>query len=314
MRDADQFPDADAEAAPEASADADTDADPDPDPDADAAGDRTIDLPARYYRHVPDPDAPNDETGLRHEERPLPLPARRTALVLVDCWNDHSNDGVLDRTRDVMDEHLVPTVAAVREAGLPVVHCPSPAVAPNYPDRRVDSAAGANDDADAPDWPPAAVRERRGEAAFLAKREDEAAREARHDAWPPWDAIYGPLEPAVDEPVVATGAELREWCRRTGRWCLLYAGFHANVCVEHRDYGVRAMADRGYGIVLLRDCTTGIESHDTLEGMWHTRTAIRNVEVQVGWSATGAALRDALPPAGGADGAWGAGAESGQGL
>jgi nicotinamidase-related amidase len=265
----------------------------------------TIQLPARYYRHFPDSDVPNDETGLRHQRRTLPLPARRTALVLVDCWNDHSNDGVLERTQAVLDEHLVPTVQAAREAGLPVVHCPSPAVAPNYPDRRVDPAAGdeagprggsgsASESGAGPDWPPTDVREREREAAFLAKREDRAAREDRHPEWPPWDAVYGPLEPVGDEPVVATGAELQEWCRRADRWCLLYAGFHTNVCVEHRDYGVRAMADRGYGIVLLRDCTTGIESHDTLEGMWHTRTAVRDVEVQVGWSATGAALRDTL--------------------
>ena len=68
--------------------------------------------------------------------------------------------------------------------------------------------------------------------------------------------------------------------------CLPYAGFAANICILLRDYGTRAMGQRGYNIALLRDCTVGIESHDTLEGMWLTHGAIRSVEILTGYSLT----------------------------
>ena len=59
---------------------------------------------------------------------------------------------------------------------------------------------------------------------------------------------------------------------------LFYVGFATNICVLHRDYGVLAMGARGYLPILLRDCTVGIETRDTLDGHLTTGMAIQDVE------------------------------------
>jgi nicotinamidase-related amidase len=68
---------------------------------------------------------------------------------------------------------------------------------------------------------------------------------------------------------------------------LFYVGFHANMCILDRRYGTKRMHDLGYQVILLRDCTTGKEYHDTLEKMWVTRLAVREVEKRLrGYSCT----------------------------
>ena len=74
---------------------------------------------------------------------------------------------------------------------------------------------------------------------------------------------------------------------------LLYAGFATNICVQHRDYGMRAMRDRGYHLILLRDGTAGIEFGESIEGGWLTRGAIMNIEMKVGASITSEQLQQA---------------------
>ena len=46
------------------------------------------------------------------------------------------------------------------------------------------------------------------------------------------------------------------------------------------------MNQRGYNIILLRDATTGIESHDTVDGLLMTKMTIREIETKWGWSTT----------------------------
>jgi len=40
----------------------------------------------------------------------------------------------------------------------------------------------------------------------------------------------------------------------------------------------RATGLRGYSIVLVRDATTGVECHDTVDALWATRIALHEVE------------------------------------
>ena len=60
---------------------------------------------------------------------------------------------------------------------------------------------------------------------------------------------------------------------------LLYAGFNTNACIINRDYGTIRMRDRGYRIILIRDCTTGMESKDTQATMAQTNGTILNLEM-----------------------------------
>ena len=74
-------------------------------------------------------------------------------------------------------------------------------------------------------------------------------------------------------------------CRDRRILHLLYVGFATNWCVLGKDYGIRAMKDRGYNTILLRDATTGVEFPDTLDTLQATELAVREVEQQHGFTA-----------------------------
>ena len=68
---------------------------------------------------------------------------------------------------------------------------------------------------------------------------------------------------------------------------LFYVGFATNECVLDKAYGIKRMHALGYQTMLLRDRTEAMEYHDTLEEMWVTRIAVREVEqLSRGYSST----------------------------
>lgn len=87
-----------------------------------------------------------------------------------------------------------------------------------------------------------------------------------------------------DDTVVETGAQMHRMLAQRGILHLIFAGFAANWCLMGRDYGIRAMSRYGYHILLLRDCTAGVEFPDTLENSLVTEMVIREVEQQYGFS------------------------------
>jgi nicotinamidase-related amidase len=93
------------------------------------------------------------------------------------------------------------------------------------------------------------------------------------------------LLPHPEDFVIATGDQLHRLCRANGIMHLVYGGFAANMCVPGRDYGTRAFATRGYTIILLRDGTTAIEAHTTLDGFGLTEAAIIETEMIIGYTA-----------------------------
>ena len=107
------------------------------------------------------------------------------------------------------------------------------------------------------------------------------------------------LAPVASDVVIANGEQLHKLCEARGVLHLFFVGFATNICVEHRDYGTRAMADRGYNVILLRDGTTGIELTAGLDAPVRptfsmTQAAILNIELKVGHSATCGALAEAV--------------------
>ncbi|MFW6012398.1 MAG: isochorismatase family protein [bacterium] len=67
--------------------------------------------------------------------RRRPLDLHRTALVLIDVWARHPNDGWQRRAQEIIEESLVPLVDLARRGGMLIVHAPhgepiAPLVAP----------------------------------------------------------------------------------------------------------------------------------------------------------------------------------------
>jgi nicotinamidase-related amidase len=220
-----------------------------------------------------------------------------TALVLVDCWDRHYLRSYLERTDQICTEKIVPVVAACHEAGITVVHAPSPAQAKRYPqwlqyagDEELFSSPAASYQ---PEWPPQEFRYRSGDYQQFAKPPGAVVQ-----AWRVVEAdqrkIVHQLEPRENEFVVATGRQLHRLARHRKILHLIYVGFATNMCVVGRDYGMRAMQGRGYNVILLRDCTTGIEACDTVEDMGLTRAAILEVEMMLGFTSTSNDLIDSI--------------------
>lgn len=245
-----------------------------------------LQLPVRYYRHGTDHNVECTEANFRHREREWSVPVEQSALVLVDCWAEHFIKSHAANSGRIMRETLLPAVQAARAAGVTIIHAPSPTYVQAYPQWLAyasDRDLGLEPPPSPDDWPPTDFRKREGEYAPFARPAEPKIAEWLLD--PSRYRIYEPLGPEPGDFVIANGDQLHRLLKHRKLLHLFYAGFAANICVLYRDYGTRAMAQRGYNIVLLRDATLGIESHDTLEGEWLTHAAIRSVEMITGHTA-----------------------------
>lgn len=254
------------------------------------------------------------EENTREVESARKFNPAETALVLVDCWDRHYLKSFLERSDQIISEQIVPVRDACHQAGITVIHAPSPSQAKRYP-QSVQYAAdddlfGPSPHAHQPEWPPAAFRQRTGEYQEFAKPPGAVVQ-----AWRVVEAdqrkIAPELEPREGEFVISTGRQLHRLCRHLKILHLLYVGFAANMCMLARDYGMRSMHQRGYNVVLLRDCTTGIEARDTVQTQTLKQAAVLEVEMMLGFTSTSGEFARAVkelvqaPPAAAESGAGG---------
>jgi nicotinamidase-related amidase len=245
---------------------------------------KILDLPCRYYRVYTDDDVPCREENFDFVQKRLDLPPAQTALVLVDVWATHYVDSWLSRAADITREKIVPLMTAARQAGVLVIHAPSPYVVERH---HPESMPGPQAAPPGDDWPPAEFRGiyRAGEHAPFGRQAEPrlSAALARYETDLKIADIAGP---APGDEIIADGDQLHELLKSRGILHLVYAGFATNWCVIGRDYGVISMNARGYNIVLVRDATTGIEFHDSIESETATQITIREIETKYGWSTT----------------------------
>ncbi len=250
------------------------------------APERAIDVPCRYYRVYTDEDVPCVEPNFGFVERALSVPVEQAALVLVDVWSTHYIDSWLARAAEITKTKIVPLVASAREAGLTVIHAPSPSIVEKrgYQTAKPELAVS---EPQTDDWPPPAFRGiyRGGEHAAFG-RMSEPRLPAVYERYEVELDIAEEVRPVADDLVISTGPELHAVLRERGILHIFYAGFCANWCLIGRDYGILAMNERGYNIILVRDATTGIESHDTVDALTATEMTIREIETKNAWSAT----------------------------
>ncbi len=247
-----------------------------------------MNLTVRYLRHGTDDGVPCREPAIRLQEREWTLPPAQAAFVLVDCWAEHFIESHAEDSARMMRERLVPVLDAARRAGILIIHAPSPTYIQAYPrwvayasDQDLGFApAGAGGD----DWPPPEFRRREGEYAAYARPKEPKIVEWVKD--PSHYRIHDAVAPQPGDFVIKNGDQLHRLLKHQQRMHLFYAGFATNMCILFRDYGTRAMSQRGYNIILLRDCTTGIEYADTVHGRWLTHAAIASIEVGVGHTTT----------------------------
>ena len=248
-----------------------------------------IEIPVRYYRLWTDLDVDCIEENFHYVESTFVLPTDQMALVMVDVWDIHYIRSHEELSGQITRERIAPLAETYREVGVTVIHAPSPPIAAKFPqwvryagDTEFGLRSGGGQ---APDWPPPEFRQRTGKYAQYAKQQ-----EPRSDEWSKKYAdqrrVVPEIEPQPDDFVVATGEQLHRLCRDRKILHLLYVGFAANMCVLYRDYGTRATGERGYNIILLRDCTQAIEAHHTFADQGLTKASVLAIEMLVGASST----------------------------
>ncbi|NKB71762.1 MAG: isochorismatase family protein [Candidatus Latescibacteria bacterium] len=256
---------------------------------------KSLDLEVAYY-HLP------RRAGVREDQfarRTLSwsVPVEQAALVLVDVWGDHYVATHRDRSRQITLERIIPVIEAFRNVGGTIIHAPSPDCARKYSQwlqYAGDSETGAGGGGGQDDWPPADFRARRGEYEQFARPDEPADEEfdriiaQRH--------IVPEVAPQAGDFVVVNGAQLHRLLKHRRMLHLFYAGFAANMCVPFRDYGMRAMKDRGYEVVLVRDGTSAIEVGDTYADFRLTEAAAIDVELNIGYTVTSFDLVAACQP------------------
>ena len=257
-----------------------------------------IRLKVRYYQDSTPAGVPCRESAFVRREIEMVLPVHQTAMVLVDIWNVHFIESYVERELRVVNDFILPAIQAAREAGLPIIHAPSPEVARLYP-RAQSTPPGIAPPKldDAPDWPPEAFR-RRHQPCFDGADNPYYAYRGPRNQPPGIDVHWKELEPELamlptvevkeSDDVIATGAQLHHVLAERNVLHLIYAGFATNWCLLGRDYGIRRMALRGYNIIALRDCTTGVEFPDTLDNLFVTEIGVREIEQQFGFTASNA--------------------------
>jgi nicotinamidase-related amidase len=243
-----------------------------------------LDLRVRYFQDSTPLDIPCREENFVRRHLQMPLPLEQTALVLVDIWNVHFIKSWIERASKITREVILPIIGAARQSPLAIIHAPSPPVAEQY-----DQLGGLVSSSATPKsiWPPTEFRHRSGEYTVFRGPRSQPPGIGAH-----WNPIADQLSisPLIDvlkeEYVIATGQQLHDLLTQKGILHLIYVGFATNWCVLGRDYGIRAMSGRGYNIILLREATTGVEFPDTVNQLFTTEIAIREVEQQYGFTAS----------------------------
>ena len=241
-----------------------------------------LQLSVRHIVHEPNPPhLPYREEHFGYVHLPVRIPLEQAALVLVDCWDQIIVESFQERAGRICEETIRPVLEASRSAGMTVVHAPSPPVAAKF---RQFWPQDASNEAEsvvpaARDWPPANFALRQGEWAHLQARRSGLHQE-QLDRIDRDRSIHAAVLPQNGDYVIATGEQLHRLCRERGILYLFYVGFATNVCVPDRDYGLRAMRERGYALALLRDATTGVEASDTYPLLAATSVMIHQFELR----------------------------------
>ena len=256
-----------------------------------------LQLSVRHIVHEPNPpDLPYREEHFGYVHLPVSVPVEQAALVLVDCWDQIIVESFQERAERICEQTIRPVLEASRASGMSVIHAPSPPVAVKFrqfwpPDAADETAPAA---ATAPDWPPANFARRQGKWAHLQARRSGLHQE-QLDRIDRDRSIHPSVLPRTGDSVIATGEQLHRLCKERGILHLFYVGFATNVCVPDRDYGMRAMRERGYALVLLRDATTGVEASDTHPLLAATNVMIHQFELRdIAGTITSDALLTAL--------------------
>ena len=231
----------------------------------------TLTLPARHYRMYP------QEGYLGHDERSLEIDTAATALLAVDVGG-MGLASMADKENDVIDQHIVPAIAAARTVGLPIIYSNNSAPRIAIQHSQLGRVARRSFELEWEEW---------GQEADVDPREYALGEP---------DALRFPtrLEPAEGDYFVRKHSysgffetRLDGLLRNLGVKTLVCLGFSLDVCLHSTMVDAMSL---NYEVVLVRDATLAQEMPEDLDDLRFTRRLILLAEYSLGVSTTSAAF------------------------
>ena len=201
-------------------------------------------------------------------EETLTWDPSKTALIVCDMWDDHWCKGAARRVAE-MAGPMNEMIASARARGVFIIHGPSSVVS-FYDGTLQRERAVAATMSKTP--VPLSTKERWGtnwcwpdqgeESAFPIDDSDMGCdcatkcviREA-------WKRQIGSIRIDLDDAITDNGQETWNLLQSRGIDNVILCGVHLNMCVLGRPFGIRQMVKLGKNVVLVRDMTDSMYSH-----------------------------------------------------
>jgi hypothetical protein len=195
--------------------------------------------------------------------------AQEMAVILCDVWDVHPCRGA-DERMNVMVQQMATFVDRIREKGAQIIHAPSDTMAfyKDTPQRRrmmeapaavpVNPVEGLTD-------PPLPIND--GCATELNSLK--------------WTRQHPTIRIAPEDGISDSGEEIYNFLQQRVIHTVFFMGFHTNLCILNRSFGIRQMMRWGVACILIRDMTDIMYNPDDYPRLSHANAAelaVRHIE------------------------------------
>jgi len=224
-------------------------------------GDKEESMTLTVRRRVP---SPRVEGALRVQYEEVSWRPEETAVIVCDMWNKHWCRGATQRVKE-MAPRMNQFLSAARERGCLIIHAPSECMDAyeNHPARRTALKARQADNLpegikNGCSWLNAEER-----ADYPIDQSDGGCDcEVKCEQHQAWTAQTDLIEIHKKDAISDRGAEIWNLMEERDVKNVLLVGVHTNMCVLGRPFGLRNMARFGKNVVLVRDLTDTMYSHE----------------------------------------------------
>jgi nicotinamidase-related amidase len=227
--------------------------------DAVESGSMTLELHPRTRRTVTQADG---STTYVVEQRVRLCDPKKTAIIVVDMWDDHWCKGAARRVAELAGP-MNKVIAAARKQGVFIIHAPSSTV-DFYKDTPQRKRAQAASFVKTPT--PLSTVERWGTAWCYPdpNREPELPIDdsdmgcdcaTKCEIVPPWTRQIKTIEIADADAITDNGQETFNLLAEHGIDQVIIMGVHLNMCVLGRPCAIRQLVTQGKNVFLVRDMT-----------------------------------------------------------
>jgi len=190
----------------------------------------------------------NDDSVEIRAERTFP--ARRTALILCDVWNNHTCRSAVARL-EAMVPRMDEVVNRLRERGVFIIHAPSDTMShyEGHPARQrmIETPEVALPEPLPLPNPPLPVDASDGGC-------DDVPQCPEVRPWP-WTAEHPGITIRYEDGISDSGQEIYSALRQRDIDHVLILGVHTNMCILHRSFGIKNLVRWRVNTVLVRDLT-----------------------------------------------------------